>query len=68
MRTLHERIGMVKFFIKYESVMEVRRKSAQYFETPPPDRNTILSVNRKFEETGSAEDTPRCGRPVSIFT
>ncbi len=28
----------------------------------------ILSVNRKFEETGSAEDALRCGRPVGVLT
>jgi hypothetical protein len=68
MRTLQERICMVKLFIKYESVTEVRRKWVQHFDTLPPDRNTILSVNRKFEETGSVEDAPRSGRPVSVLT
>jgi len=59
MRTLQERIWMVKLFVVSGSVTHVQREWHKHFGTAPPDKNTVLSTNRKFDETGSVADATR---------
>ena len=66
-RTVEERIAMVRLFSKLENAHEVRRQWKHHFETNGSDVTTVLSVNRKFDETGAAEDLPRSGPPSSVL-
>jgi hypothetical protein len=68
MRTIQERIGMVRLFCKFENAHEVQRQWANHFGTAPPDHKTISATYRKFLETGSVADAERCGRPVTVLT
>ena len=53
----------MNFFLKFDNSEQVRRDWKNHFASEPPSRPTILSLVRKFRETGSVEDRPRPGRP-----
>jgi hypothetical protein len=59
---------MVQLFSKFENAHEVQRQCKHHFDTCPPALATILTVNRRFEETGSVEDLQRSSRPVTTLT
>jgi hypothetical protein len=67
-RTTEEKVAMVRLFSKFENAHEVHRQWKYHFDTTPPDIHTILSVNRKFDETGTIEDLPRSDRPLNILS
>jgi hypothetical protein len=67
-RTTEEKVAIVRLFSKFENAPEVERQWKYYFDTTPPNIGTHLSVNRKFDETGTIEDLPRSGRPSNIFS
>ncbi len=61
--TLKEKIKSVQLYIKYENSEQVRRDWKNHFASESPSRPAILSLVKKFQETGSVEDRPRSGRP-----
>ena len=68
MRSLQERIGIVRLFCKYENALEVQRRWGELFDTTPPHHTTIFATYQKFLDTGSVADAERSGRPVSVLT
>ena len=67
-RTVEERIAMVRLFSKFENAHELRRQWKHHFDTNAPDVTTVLSLNKKFDETGAVEDLPRSGPPSSVLS
>jgi hypothetical protein len=67
-RTTEEKVAIVRLFSKFDNAHEVHRQWQCHFHTSPPDIHTILSTNRKFDETGTVEDLPRSDRPVTILS
>lgn len=67
-RTVEERIAMVRLYSKFENAREVQRQWKHRFDTNVPTVDTILSVNRKFDENGVVEDLPRSGPPLSVLS
>ena len=67
-RTVEERIATVRLYSKFENAHEVRRHWNHHFDTNVPKVDTILSVNRKFDETGVVEDLPRSDPPLSLLS
>ncbi|CAF4233993.1 unnamed protein product [Rotaria sp. Silwood2] len=67
-RTTEGKVSIVRLFSKFDNAHEVHRQWQYHFDTSPPDTHTVLSTNRKFDETGTVEDLPRSGRPVSILS
>lgn len=66
--SLREKTEMVKWHAIYQNAAEVARQFHSYFNRTPPARKTILSLVKKFDETGSLEDKPRSGRLRSVST
>jgi hypothetical protein len=62
LRTIEETVAMMRL------AYEVHRQCKYHFDTTPTDIYTILSVNQKFDETGTIEDLPRSGRPLNILS
>ena len=68
-RITEERVAMIRLFSKFENTHEVQRRWGHHFDTAPPALSTILTVNQRFDETGSVEDlVARSGRPSSALT
>ena len=67
-RTVEERIAMVRLFSKFENAHEVRGQWKHHFDTNAPDVTTVLSLNKKSDETGAVEDLPRSGPPSSVLS
>jgi transposase len=63
-----ERIEVVKWYAIYQNAAEVARQFQHRFDRRPPTRKAILDLVRKFDETGSVQDAPRSGRPISVST
>jgi hypothetical protein len=59
---------MVRLFSKYDNAHEVQKQWDDHFDTVSPAVSTILSVNKKFDETGTVEDLSRSGRPASVLS
>ncbi|CAF3853183.1 unnamed protein product [Rotaria sp. Silwood1] len=59
---------MVRLYSKFENAREVQRQWKHRFDTNVPTVDTILSVNRKFDENGVVEDLPRSGPPLSVLS
>ncbi|CAF4146178.1 unnamed protein product [Rotaria sp. Silwood2] len=66
--SLREKTEIVKWYAVYQNATEVGRQFQNRFDRTPPTSKNILSLVRKFDETGSLEDRPRSGRPRSIST
>lgn len=64
-RTLEERIQVVFLYAKFENYEEVRRQWKNHFSTPAPHWDTLTAIVAKFRESGSVEDQPRSGRPIT---
>ena len=58
----------MKWYAIYQNAAEVARQFHSCFGRTPLATGNILSLVRKFDETGSLEDTLRSGRPRSIAT
>jgi transposase len=67
-RTLLEKIAMVRLQSHFRNTNAVIREWRKQFDTPPPERQTILKTNRQFDQTGSVLDRPRSGRPATVVT
>jgi len=63
-----ERIEIVKWYAIHQNAAEVARQFQNHYDRTPRARNNILSLVRKFDETGSVEDESRSGRPRSVST
>ena len=59
---------MVRLFSKYENVHELQRQWKHHFNTSHPALMTIMPVNQRFNKTGSIQDLPSTGRPVTVLT
>ena len=66
--SVREKTEIVKWYAIYQNAAEVARQFHQCFGRTPLTSKNILSLVRKFDETGSLEDRPRSGRPRSIST
>ncbi len=67
-RTTEERIAMVRLYSKFDNAHEVQRQWKHHFDTNVPDTHTIMSLNRKFDDTGAVEDLPRIGSPLRALS
>ncbi len=63
-----KKVAIVQLLSKFENAHEVHRQWKYHFDTTSLDIYTILSVNRKFDETGTIEDLSRSRRPLNIFS
>jgi hypothetical protein len=63
--SLEDKIRCIRRFSILNSAAQVVREWPTLFESPPPSRQTVTDVNRRFNETGSVADLPRSGRPRS---
>ena len=66
--SVREKTEIVKWYAIYQNAAEVARQFHQCFDRTPPTSKSILSLVKKFDETGSLEDKPRFARPRSIST
>jgi hypothetical protein len=57
--SLREKIEIVKWYAIYKNAAEVARPFQNRFDRIPPTSKNILSLVRKFDETGSVEDKHR---------
>jgi hypothetical protein len=67
-RTLEEKVAIVRLYSLYGNAEEVRRQWKHRFDTPPPERATILNANERFNETGTVDDRHHSGRPPTAVT
>ena len=67
-RTIKERVAMVRLSSKYGYAHEVRRQWKHHFNTSPPALPTITAVSQRFNKTGSVEDLPCADRPATALT
>ena len=52
---------MVRIFSQYENVHQIQRQWRHRFNTSPPALATIMTVNQRFNKTGSVEDLSGTG-------
>lgn len=60
--TTVERVDIIVFFAKYESLSTVQRVFAEKYGKVPPQRETISNLVKKFKATGSVMDASRKGK------
>uniref|UniRef100_A0A1B6BYL5 DUF4817 domain-containing protein n=1 Tax=Clastoptera arizonana TaxID=38151 RepID=A0A1B6BYL5_9HEMI len=63
--TTEERIFLLKSWWKTNKNSEevIQLFGKRFPQTPPPSRQGIYKLNKRFEEAGSVHDLPRSGRP-----
>ena len=66
--SLEKRIKCVRLFSATNNVTEIRRRMAQEYGDPPPNRQTIVRINKLFDDTGSVLDVKKPGRPREART
>jgi transposase len=66
--SLREKTEIVKSYAIHQNAAKVARQFQNCFDRTPPTSKNILSLVRKFDETGSLQDKPRSGRPRCIST
>ena len=67
-RTTDERVAMVQLFSKYENAHKIQRQWKHHFNTSLPALATTTPVSQRFNKTGSVEDLPHAGLPVTVLT
>lgn len=65
--SLEEKVDCVRLYSATNNYSEVKRRMAAKFGTPGPSLITIKNVNKKFDETGSVEESKR-SRPKTVVT
>jgi len=63
--TINEKVIITSWSISFDCLEECRRKFATKFNKAPPPRTSILRWKEKLLATGSLDDRPRSGRPVT---
>ena len=66
--SLSERIKIIKWHASYQNAAEVAHQFHHLYSRTPPARQNILNIVRKFDESGSVQDSPSSGRPSSVST
>ena len=66
-RTIEERMTIVRLFSKYDYAHEVQRQWKRHFNMSPSALATITSVNQRFNITESVEGLPRTDRSATVL-
>ena len=66
--TTQERIQVILLQAKFDNLIDVQRQWKNHFTTEPPSKPTIISLVKKFKETGSVHDLNRSARSRSVVT
>lgn len=63
--SLEQKIQIVLWQAEFKNNNEVRRQFQKLYNTDPPRSETITAIMQRFRETGSVQELPRSGRPVT---
>ena len=64
-RILEEKVGIIFMYGKYQNINEVIRQWPNNYSSETPSKNKISNLVPLFRETGTEEDLPRTGRPLT---
>ncbi len=66
--SITEKVWIIRKYSQTQNATEVSRQWKKEFGTDPPSAKYVISLNNKFDETGTVADLPRTGRALSAST